>query len=166
MRRANQRSAQPGSAASSLLQAVPALAQALTQAPQGDRWVTAASGVELPASAAQSAQCMQVHVVLPDRRFSVEPIVRPAWADELWRDRAHLFAKSGDGRQLIWMPRSSWQVEGDGGQSLHYLLPHGFWWDRAESLRVFQSCPLTTPKRARSSLQMLAVDRATAPLCA
>ena len=35
-----------------------------------------------------------------------------------------------------------------------------------ERLRVFHSCPLTTPKRARSSLQMLAVARATAPLCA
>ena len=52
----------------------------------------------------------------------------------------------------------------------HHRLPDG---DYAmvetyctERLRVFQSCPLTTPKRARSSLQMLAVARATAPLCA
>ena len=29
--------------------------------------------------------------------------------------------------------------------------------DRAESLRVFRSCPLITPKDAQSSLQMLAI---------
>ena len=36
----------------------------------------------------------------------------------------------------------------------------------AESLRVFRSCPLITPKDARSSLQMLAIARAMAALCA
>ena len=35
-----------------------------------------------------------------------------------------------------------------------------------ERLRVFRSCPLTTPKRARPSLQMLAIARAMAVLCA
>ena len=35
-----------------------------------------------------------------------------------------------------------------------------------ESLRVFRSCPLITPKGARSSLQMLAIARAMAALCA
>ena len=42
-------------------------------------------------------------------------------------------------------------------------------WDAlewTESLRVFQSCPLTTPKRTRSSLQMLAIARAMSALCA
>src|SRR5204863_2105120 len=33
-------------------------------------------------------------------------------------------------------------------------------------LRAFRSCPLITPKRARSSLQMLAMARAMAVLCA
>jgi hypothetical protein len=33
-------------------------------------------------------------------------------------------------------------------------------------LRVFCSCPLLTPQRAHSALQMLAVARATAVLCA
>jgi hypothetical protein len=37
---------------------------------------------------------------------------------------------------------------------------------RTESLRVFRSCPLITPKDARSSLQMLAMARAMAALCA
>ena len=36
----------------------------------------------------------------------------------------------------------------------------------AESPRVFRSCPLITPKVARSSLQMLAIARAMAALCA
>ena len=36
----------------------------------------------------------------------------------------------------------------------------------AQSLRVFRSCPLITPKDARSSLQMLAIARAMAALCA
>ena len=36
----------------------------------------------------------------------------------------------------------------------------------AESLRVFRSCPLIPPKDARSSLQMLAIARAMAALCA
>ena len=35
-----------------------------------------------------------------------------------------------------------------------------------ERLRVFRSCPLITPKGARSSLQMLAIARAMAVLCA
>ena len=35
-----------------------------------------------------------------------------------------------------------------------------------ERLRVFRSCPLITPKDARSSLQMLAIARAMAALCA
>ena len=35
-----------------------------------------------------------------------------------------------------------------------------------ESLRVFRSCPLITPKDARSSLQMLAIARAMAALYA
>jgi len=35
-----------------------------------------------------------------------------------------------------------------------------------ESLRVFRSCPLITPKCPRSSLQMLAIARAMAALCA
>jgi oxygen-independent coproporphyrinogen-3 oxidase len=39
-----------------------------------------------------------------------------------------------------------------------------FW--AAESVRVFRSCPLATPNDARSSLQMRAVARATAVLCA
>ena len=37
---------------------------------------------------------------------------------------------------------------------------------RTERLRVFRSCPLTTPKRTHSSLQMLAIARAMARLCA
>ena len=37
---------------------------------------------------------------------------------------------------------------------------------RAESLRVFRSCPLITPKHAHSSLQMRAIARAMAVLCA
>ena len=37
---------------------------------------------------------------------------------------------------------------------------------RTERLRVFRSCPLTTPKRTHSSLQMLAIARAMAVLCA
>ena len=37
---------------------------------------------------------------------------------------------------------------------------------RPERLRVFRSCPLTTPKRTHSSLQMLAIARAMAVLCA
>ena len=37
---------------------------------------------------------------------------------------------------------------------------------KAESLRVFRSCPLITPKDAQSSLQMLAIARAMAALCA
>ena len=36
----------------------------------------------------------------------------------------------------------------------------------SERLRVFRSCPLITPKDARSSLQMLAIARAMAALCA
>ena len=36
----------------------------------------------------------------------------------------------------------------------------------SESLRIFRSCPLITPKRTRSSLQMLAIARAMAVLCA
>ena len=36
----------------------------------------------------------------------------------------------------------------------------------AERLRVFRSCPLIAPKDARSSLQMLAIARAMAALCA
>ena len=36
----------------------------------------------------------------------------------------------------------------------------------SERLRVFRSCPLTTPKRTHSSLQMLAIARAMAVLCA
>jgi hypothetical protein len=41
-------------------------------------------------------------------------------------------------------------------------------WDPTwpESLRVFRSCPLITPKHACSSLQMLAIARAMAALCA
>jgi hypothetical protein len=35
-----------------------------------------------------------------------------------------------------------------------------------ESLRVFRSCPLTTPKRTRSALQMRAIALAMAVLCA
>ena len=35
-----------------------------------------------------------------------------------------------------------------------------------ERLRVICSCPLITPKRTHSALQMLAVARATAVLCA
>ena len=35
----------------------------------------------------------------------------------------------------------------------------------AERLRVFRSCPLITPERARSSLQMRAIARAMAVLC-
>ena len=37
---------------------------------------------------------------------------------------------------------------------------------QAESLRVFRSCPLNTPNDTRSSLQMLAIARAIAVLCA
>ena len=37
---------------------------------------------------------------------------------------------------------------------------------RAERLRVFRSCPLITPKGARSSLQMLAIAQAMPVLCA
>ena len=37
---------------------------------------------------------------------------------------------------------------------------------KAERLRVFPSCPLITSKHARSSLQMLAIARAMAVLCA
>ncbi len=37
---------------------------------------------------------------------------------------------------------------------------------RAERLRVFRSCPLITPEDARASLQMLAIARAMAALCA
>ena len=37
---------------------------------------------------------------------------------------------------------------------------------QAERLRVFSSCPLITSKHARSSLQMLAIARAMAVLCA
>ena len=37
---------------------------------------------------------------------------------------------------------------------------------RPERLRVFRSCPLITPKVARSSLQMRAIARAMAVLCA
>ena len=40
-------------------------------------------------------------------------------------------------------------------------LPPGY----PERLRVFRSCPLTTPKRTRSSLQMLAMARAMSALC-
>ena len=36
----------------------------------------------------------------------------------------------------------------------------------AERLRAFRSCPLIAPKRTRSSLQMLAIARAMAVLCA
>ena len=49
--------------------------------------------------------------------------------------------------------------------------PYKSGWDPAESiaqmaerLRVFRSCPLITPKRARSSLQMLAIAQAMAVL--
>jgi Major Facilitator Superfamily len=38
--------------------------------------------------------------------------------------------------------------------------------DRSERLRVFRSCPLITPQDACSSLQMLAIARAMAALCA
>ena len=37
---------------------------------------------------------------------------------------------------------------------------------RTERLRAFRSCPLTTPKRTRSSLQMLPIGRAMGALCA
>ena len=37
---------------------------------------------------------------------------------------------------------------------------------QAESLRVFRPCPLTTPKRTRSSLQILAIAPAMAVVCA
>ena len=37
---------------------------------------------------------------------------------------------------------------------------------QAESVRVFRTCPLVTPKDTRSSLQMLAIARAMAALCA
>jgi len=37
---------------------------------------------------------------------------------------------------------------------------------RPERLRVFRSCPLITPKDPCSSLQMLAIARAMAALCA
>ena len=45
-------------------------------------------------------------------------------------------------------------------------LDAGDWQVLAERLRVFRSCPLITPKDARSSLQMLAIARAMAALCA
>ena len=38
--------------------------------------------------------------------------------------------------------------------------------ETTESPRVFRSCPLITPKAACSSLQMLAIARAMAVLCA
>ena len=53
--------------------------------------------------------------------------------------------------------------------SYAFLLNHvlgeklGAW---PESVRVFRTCPLVTPKDTRSSLQMLAIARAMAALCA
>ena len=40
------------------------------------------------------------------------------------------------------------------------------WREWPERLRVFRSCPLITPQDACSSLQMLAIARAMAALCA
>ena len=45
-------------------------------------------------------------------------------------------------------------------------LPTGKRTTTTERLRVFRSCPLITPKVARSSLQMRAIARAMAVLCA
>ena len=59
------------------------------------------------------------------------------------------------------------QAAAPGGYVVQFVLPQGLTLDSApERLRVFRSCPLITPKDAQSSLQMLAIARAMAALCA
>ena len=92
------------------------------------------------------------------RRWILE---QPHLLNDSYRQRRELVAERG------YLPRScqtrAWhpaQVPrgGSPGQCWRLL--------RAESLRVFRSCPLITPNDPRSALQMLAIARAMNALCA
>ncbi len=100
---------------------------------QAGCWVQAGGGVELPAAGAALAQGLQVHVTLPRRMLSLEPVARPAWCDAMWQEGTAQRASGTDGQQLVWVPQGNWLVEGNSGETTHYMLPHGFWWDLDEA---------------------------------
>ena len=81
-----------------------------------------------------------------------------------------LVRREGEPRtQTVQWTVCAWRAVGPlarGGLQGQGLWPRAQRDSSTESLRVFRSCPLITPKDARSSLQMLAIALAMAALCA
>ena len=92
------------------------------------------------------------------RRNNPDAEARMARLRDCWRTRRlPVIFTQHDSRQAV----SPLKLSLPGGAFIKHLAPLP-----PESLRVFRSCPLITPKDARSSLQMLAIALVMAALCA